>query len=143
MLRDRDHCGKNVSWRCRDSDETEAEQNINTENAEVTTRELEKIVQEMKIAIRDSLSVLGSANNEEDGNDEDGDGEDGDDEDRDDEDGDDEDGDDEDDEDTDVGNVSKDDKPRLVVGTISTTAKQQMERFQQCQIKHNELTQPG
>jgi hypothetical protein len=54
-----------------------------------------------------------------------------------------EDGDDEDDEETVQGKLGKDDEPSWVVGTITKTLQQQMERFCQKQMKVDELTQLG
>ena len=54
-----------------------------------------------------------------------------------------EDGEDEDDEETEKGKLSEDDKPGWVMGTISTTVQQRMDRSWQKQMKFNELTQPG
>jgi len=54
-----------------------------------------------------------------------------------------EDGEEEDDEETEQGNFSEDDKPSWVMGTITKTGQQRMERFQQKQMKLDELTQPG
>jgi len=70
------------------------------------------------VAIRDSLSDIASSN--------DGD-----------------DGDDEDDEKTAQGQLSKDDEPGWVMGTITKTVQQRMERFRRKQMKLDELTQPG
>jgi hypothetical protein len=53
------------------------------------------------------------------------------------------DGDDEDDEETQQGKLSEDDEPDWVMGTITKTVQQHMERFRQKQIKFDELTQPG
>jgi len=84
----------------------------------LTFREPEKTVEEMLVAIRDSLSDLASSDNGEDG-------------------------DDEDDEETEQGNLSEDDEPGWVMGTITNTVLQRMERFRQKQMKLDELTQPG
>jgi len=54
-----------------------------------------------------------------------------------------EDGEDEDDEDTEQGKLSEDDKPGWVMGIITKTALQRMERFRQKKIQLNELTQAG
>jgi hypothetical protein len=54
-----------------------------------------------------------------------------------------EDGEEEDDEQTGQGNLSEDDEPGWVMGTITNTVQQRMERFQQRQMTHDELTQPG
>jgi len=74
--------------------------------------------EEMMIAIRDSLSDLGFSNDEQDGEDED-------------------------DEDTELGKLSEDYKPGWVVGTISKTVTQHLERFWQKKMTLDELTQPG
>jgi len=88
------------------------------ENAELTNREPEKTVQEMIVALRDSLSDLVSSDDVEDGEDED-------------------------DEETEQGNLREDDEAGWVTGTISKMVQQRIERFRQKQIKLDELTQPG
>jgi len=72
----------------------------------------------MLVAIGDSLSNLASSDDGEDGEDED-------------------------DEETEQGKLSEDDKPGWVMGTITKTVQQRMERFRQKQMKFDELTQPG
>jgi hypothetical protein len=72
----------------------------------------------MLVAIGDSLSDLASSNNGEDGEDED-------------------------DEKIEQGKLSEDDDPGWVMGTITKTVQQRMERFRQKQMKFDELTQPG
>jgi len=54
-----------------------------------------------------------------------------------------EDGEDEDDEDTEQGQLSEDDEPGWVMGTITKTVEERRERFRQKQMKLDELTQPG
>jgi hypothetical protein len=49
----------------------------------------------------------------------------------------------EDDEDTEQGNLSEDDEPGWVMGTISKTVLQCIERLRQKQVKLDELTLPG
>jgi len=77
----------------------------NVEKAGLTTREPEKPIEEMLNAIGDSLSDLASSNNEEDAEDE------------------------EEDDDTEQGQLSEDDKPSWVMGTISNIVQYRMERF--------------
>jgi len=72
----------------------------------------------MLVAIGDSLSDIASTNDGEDGEDKD-------------------------DEETEQGKLSEDDKPGWVMGTITKTLPQRMERFWQKQMKLDELTQPG
>jgi len=91
---------------------------MHAEIAQLTSREPEKTIEEMLVAIGDSLSDLASS--------EDG-----------------EDGEDEDDEETEQGKLSEDDEPRRVMGTITKTVQQRMERIRQKQMKLDELTQPG
>jgi len=88
------------------------------EIAGLTSREPEKMFEEMLVAIRESLSDLPSSDDGEDGEDEDH-------------------------EQTEQGNLSEDDKPGWVMGTITQTVQQRMERFRQKQMKLDELTQPG
>jgi hypothetical protein len=88
------------------------------EIAGLTSREAEKTFEEMLVAIGDSLSDLASSDDGEDGEEED-------------------------DEETEQGNLSGDDEPAWVMGTITKTIQQRMERFRQKQIKVDELTQPG
>jgi len=86
------------------------------ESGGLTAREPGQTFEEMLDTIGDSLSDLTSSDNEEDG---------------------------EDDEDTEHGKLSEDDEPGWVMGTISKTVQQRMERFREKQIKLDELTQPG
>jgi len=64
----------------------------------------------MLVAIRDSLSDLASSDDGEDGEDED-------------------------DEETELGKLSEDDEPGWVMGTITETVEQRMERFRPTQMK--------
>jgi hypothetical protein len=50
---------------------------------------------------------------------------------------------DEDNEQTEQGKLSEDDEPDWVIGTITKTVRQRMEKFQQKHMKLDELTQPG
>ena len=72
----------------------------------------------MLVAIGDSLSDLASSDDGEDGEDDD-------------------------DEETEQGKLSEDDEPGWVMGTITKTVQQRMERFRQKPMKLDELTQPG
>jgi len=84
----------------------------------LTSGETEKTFEEMRVAIRDSLSVLASSNEGEDGEVED-------------------------DEETEQGKLSEDDEPGWVMDTITKTVQQCKERFWQKQMKFEKLTQPG
>jgi len=86
--------------------------------AELTSREPEKTVEEMLVAIRDILSDLASSDDEDDGEGEDA-------------------------EETEQGNLSEDDEPGWVMGTITKRFQQRMERFRQKQMKLVKLSQPG
>jgi hypothetical protein len=88
------------------------------EIAGMTSREPEKTFEEMLVAIRASLSDLASSDDGEDGEEED-------------------------DEETEQRNLSEDDEPGWVMGTLTKTVQQHMERFRQKQMKLDELTQPG
>jgi len=77
----------------------------NTENVGLTSRKTEKSFPKMINAIRDSLSHLASSDNEKDGDDQG------------------------DEEATELGNLSEDDQPGWVMGTISRTVQDHMERF--------------
>jgi len=88
------------------------------ENVGLTNREPEKTFLEMMVAIRDSLSDLACSDDGEDGEDED-------------------------DEETEHGQLSEDDETGWVIGTITKTSLQSLERFRQKQMKLDELTQPG
>jgi hypothetical protein len=88
------------------------------ENARLTNREPEKPFQGMMVAIRDSLSDLASSNNGENGEDED-------------------------EHKTLQGQLSEDDEPSWVMGTITNSIQQHMVRFRQKQTNLDELTQPG
>jgi hypothetical protein len=76
------------------------------EIAGLTSREPEKTFVEMLVAIGDSLSHHANSDDGEDGADED-------------------------DEETEQGNLSENDKPGWVMGTIPKTVQQRMERFRQ------------
>jgi hypothetical protein len=84
----------------------------------LTFRVPEKTFEEMLVAIGDSLSHLARSDNGEYGEDED-------------------------DEETEQSKLSKDDEHGWVMGTITNTVQQHMERFRQKRLKLNELTQPG
>jgi len=74
--------------------------------------------EEMLVAIGDCLSDLASSDDWEDGEDED-------------------------DEETVQGKLSEDDEPSLVMGTITKMEQHRKERFQQKQMRFDELTPPG
>jgi len=97
-----------------------------TENAGLTPRKPQKTFQAMLNAIRDSLSDLASADDEEDAENE-KDAEDEED----------------DEEDTQLGRLSEDDEPARVMGRITRRVKALAESFRQKQIKPDKLTQPG
>jgi len=88
------------------------------ENTGLTTREPKKMLYEMVVAIGDSLSDIASSGNWEDGEDED-------------------------DDETEEGQLSEDDKPGWVMGTITKTVQHRVQWFRQKQMKLDELTQPG
>jgi len=96
----------------------EQEDMTQAEIAGLTSRELEKTFEEKLVAIGDSLSDLASSDDGEDGEEED-------------------------DEETEQSNLSEDDEPGWVMGTITKTVQQRMERYRQKQMKLDELTQPG
>jgi len=54
-----------------------------------------------------------------------------------------EDGEDEQEEETEQGKLSEDDEPSWVMGTITKTVQQRMERFRQMLMKFDKFTQPG
>jgi hypothetical protein len=86
------------------------------ESGGLTAREHGQTFDEMLDAIGDSLRELARSDDEEDG---------------------------EDDEDTEQGKLSEDYEPGWVMGTISKTVQQRMERFREKQLKLDELTEPG
>jgi len=88
------------------------------ELAGLTSRKPEKTFKEMLVVIGDNLSDLASSDDGEDGEDED-------------------------DEETEQGKLSKDDEPGWVMGTITKTVMQCMERFLRKQMMFDEFTQPG
>ena len=88
------------------------------EIAGLTSRVPEKTFEEMLVAVGDSLSDLVSSDDGEDGQEED-------------------------DQETGQRNLSEDDEPGWVMGTITKTVQQRMERFWQKHMKLDELTQPG
>jgi len=87
------------------------------EIAGLTPSAPDKTCEEMMAPFGDRLSDLASSEDGEDGEDED--------------------------EETELGNLSEDDEPGWVMGTISKMVKQRMENFRQKQMKLDELTQPG
>jgi len=96
----------------------EQENTAIAENTGLTDREPEKRFPEMVVGIGESLSDLTSSDNGEDGEDEDN-------------------------KETEQGKRSKDDEPSWVIGTISKTVQQHMERFRPKKMKSDKLTQPG
>jgi hypothetical protein len=88
------------------------------EIAGFTSREPEKTFEEMLVVIGDSLSDLARPDDGEDGEEAD-------------------------DEETEQGNLSEDDEPSWVMGTMTKMVQQHMERFRQKQMKLDEVTQPG
>jgi hypothetical protein len=98
----------------------EQEHMVNVEKGRSTTTKPEITFEEMLNAIGDSLSDLGCSEDVEHGEDE---------------------GDDE--EDTGHGNLSDDDEPGWVKGTISKMVQHHMESFWQKHLRIDELTQPG
>jgi len=84
----------------------------------LTSREPDKTIEEMLVAIRHCLSDLASSDDGEDVEAKD-------------------------DEDTEYGKLSENDEPGWVMGTITKTVQQHMERFRQKQMKIDELTQLG
>ena len=98
----------------------EQEHMRNVENAQSTASKPKTTVEEMVNAIRDSLSDVPSSEDEMDGE-----------------------GEDDDEEDTELGELSEDDDPAWVMGTISKTVQHRMESFRQKQMSIDKLTQPG
>jgi len=96
--------------------EQEQEDIGGAESGGLTARESGETFDVMLDTIGDSLNDLARSDDEEDG---------------------------EDDQDTEQGKLSEYDEPGWMMGTISKTVQQRMERFQQKQIKLEELTQPG
>jgi len=107
--------------RVQDAEAAVQQEQDNMTHAELvglTSRKPEKMFEAMLIAIGDSLSDHACSDDGEDGEDED-------------------------DEETEKGKLSKDDEPGWVMGTITKTVQQRMERFRQMQMKFDKLTQPG
>jgi len=88
------------------------------ENARLKTREREKMFYEVMVAIAKSLNGIAISDDGENR-------------------------DDADDEVTEQGQLSNNDEPGWVMGTITNTVQQRMERFRQKEMKLDELTQPG
>jgi len=88
------------------------------EIARLTCRDPETMFEEMLVAIGDSLSDLARSDDGEDGGDEDI-------------------------EETEQGKLSEDDEPGWVIGTITKTVPQRMDRVSQKQRKLDESTEPG
>jgi len=99
-------------------EDTRKAENVGLTNGEPEKTFPEKTFQEMMVAIGDSLSDLASSDNGEDGEDEDY-------------------------KQTEQGQLSEDDEPSRVMGTITKTMQQRPERFRQKQMTLNELTQLG
>jgi len=99
-------------------EDTRKAENVGLTNGEPEKTFPEKTFQEMMVAIGDSLSDLASSDNGEDGEDEDY-------------------------KQTEQGQLSEDDEPGRVMGTITKTMQQRPERFRQKQMTLNELTQLG
>jgi len=89
----------------------------NAENVGLTIIQPEMTLQEMMVAIGDSVSELASSDDGVDGEDEDG-------------------------AETEQGKLSEDDEPGWVMGTITKMVQLYMERFRQKQMKLDKLTQP-
>ena len=96
----------------------EQEKIWNVENTRLTTTKPEKTLEEMLNAIGDSLSDLACSDNEEDGEDEDIE------------------------DDTELGELSEDDEPGWVMGTISKSVQLHMESFRQKQMRLDKLMEP-
>jgi hypothetical protein len=96
----------------------EQQEICNAENPRLTTRESEKSLQEMMIAIGDSLSNLTGSDDEPDGGDDDN-------------------------SDSECGKLGEDDTPSWVVDTISKTVQQCMERLWQKSKQLDKITQVG
>jgi len=96
----------------------EQEEIRNAENVGVTTSEPKNMFEEIMNAIGDGLINLASCNNEADGDVENHGG-------------------------TEVRNLSEDDEPSWVVGTIPKMVHQPIERFRQEEMTHDNLTQLG
>ena len=109
-----------VAWKRVEDAETALKQEQkdmrSAESRGLTSREPRLMFEEMMDPIGDSLSELPSSGNEEDG---------------------------EDDKDMEQGKLSKDDEQGWVMGTISKTVLQCMERLQLKMMKLDELTHPG
>jgi hypothetical protein len=88
------------------------------EIAELTDRRPKQTVDEMLVAVGDCLRDVAGSDKWEDGEDKD-------------------------DEEAEQGKLSEDDEPGWVMGTISKTEQQLMERFRQKPMKLDKLTQPG
>jgi len=88
------------------------------DNVGLTNRPPEKSFHEMLVPIGDCVSDLPCSDDGENGADDN-------------------------DEETEQGKLSEDEKPGWVMGRISQTVQQRMERFQQNQMKLEKLTQPG
>jgi len=114
----RDRWGKKASWRRIGSGSTRAGRYDARWTRGIDIQKARKTFEKMLVAIGDSLSDLASSDDGEDGEDED-------------------------DEETEQGKLSKEDEPGWVMGTITKTVQQRMERFRQKQMKFDELTQPG
>ena len=97
----------------QEQEDTEA-----AENAGLMTREPKKTFPEMMVAVGDSLSDIEISHHGKYGEDVD-------------------------DEETEQGQLSEDDKPGWVMGTINKMVQQCMERFRQKQMKFDKLSQPG
>jgi hypothetical protein len=89
-------------------------------NAETTTSQSETTFEETLNEISDSLSDLASSDDEPEGEDEETD-----------------------EENTELGNLSDDDEPGMVMGTITSTVQRRLNSFRPKQMTLDELTLPG
>jgi len=119
-----DHVERETAGARKQVEDTEAavqQEQDNMTHADIaglTSRQPERTFEEMQVAMGYSLSDLACSDDGEAGEDED-------------------------DEETEQGKLSEDDKAGWVMGTITKTVQQRMERFRQKQMKLDELTQPG
>jgi hypothetical protein len=105
--------------RVQDAETAIIEDMTTAETECATTGKPKTTFEEMLNAIRDSLSDLGSSDDEQDEEDKE-----------------------DDEEDTELGKLSDDDEPGWVVGTITKTVQHRMESFRKKQMRLDKFTQP-
>jgi len=118
LCQERNRWGKKASWRRRGSGSRRAGRYDACWNHGIDVHRPKETFEEILVAIGDSLSDVASSDDGEDGEDDN-------------------------EEETEQGKLCEDDDPGCMMGTITKTVQQRMERFGPQQMKLDELTQRG